>query len=271
MDNFGIPSLTFSGAAPPEPPILLVLGPEKVGKSTTAISLFDYPFQGARPLVLAFDEAGVDSCAQLGYQVPCIKIGRLPGSSFWEKTQVALLQVEQAFQNRRSDFALTSIVVDCASTMADKFMQEASAKYTNQLQAYGAVKTQCTQVMWRLIELGVPTVWYSWLKEPYIEEKGSGQNKSKKTVMGGPLIPGNFKATLAGKATQILLLEKVSVGNVEGADPQGYLRRFHTRTYNFVNCEGRYSQYLPEPAPAHLGWIIHQIMTRGGQQQQAGQ
>lgn len=262
-ENFGIAGLTFAGQEAPTAPILVVEGGEKVGKSTTILSLINWPQQGNQPLVLAFDDAGVDSIAQMGYPVACVKVSKQPGLNTWGKTQSALTQIENAFRSRKSTFPFTSIAIDCGSTMTDVFYREASKGMTNageKLSAYGAVLEQSREVMWRLYEIGVPTIWLCWLKEPYEETK----NGVKKFTLGGPLMTGNFKALLAGRASQILYLEKNKVGvNVAGADAQGYVRQFHTRTYKNVEAGGRYSQFLPEPCTANLGWILTMIMTRG--------
>lgn len=240
-----------------------------VHNSTLTTTLYDWPAKGKMPLVLAYDAAGVDSCAQFGFNVPHIKIKDQPGNSFYEKSLNAIANLKQVFAagRQRADFPFSTVVVDCASTMTDRFYEEATiAKKGVKLQAYGDVLDFSKRVMWSLLELGVPTIWYSWLKDAFVDESGEGPQKRRKTVMGGPLITGNFKATLAGKATQMLLLEKQNVGTGQpGTDAQGYRRVLHTRTYNNVECAGRYSQFLPEPCEPNLAYILHQIMTMGGQ------
>ncbi len=259
MENFGIPGLSYAGTEDPEPPIIVVEGGEKVGKSTTAISLVNWPKEGNYPLILAFDAAGVDSCAQMGYTMPCVKVKDQPGADTWQKTQSALTSIENAFRSKKGNFPFTSVVVDCGSTMTEKFWRDASKGMTNpgeKLQAYGTVLERSKEVMWRLLEIGVPTIWYTWIKEPFQDQK------TKRQVLGGPLLVGNFKAVLSGKASQILLMEKVKTGG-QGADAQGYVRQFHTKTHANIEAGGRYSQYLPDPCPPNLGWILTQIMTRG--------
>lgn len=261
MDNFGIPGLSLAGSEDPESPIIIVEGGEKVGKSTTAISLVNWPNQGNYPLILAFDAAGVDSCAQMGYSMPCVKIKDQPGLDNWQKTQSALTSIENAFKNKKNNFPFTSLVIDCGSTMTERFWRDASKGKTNpgeKLQAYGTVLEQSKEVMWRTLEIGVPVIWYTWIKESYQDQK------TKRQTLGGPLLVGNFKAVLAGKASQILLMEKVKNGiGSAGADAQGYVRQFHTKTYSNIEAGGRYSQYLPDPCPPNLGWILTQIMSRG--------
>lgn len=272
MENFGINGLTYAGTGVAEPPILLVIGPEKCGKSTLSLSLFDWPNQGDRPLVLAFDALGFDSVAQFG-SCPGIKVKDQPGLSFWDKTTSALTTLENAFVHSRRATPFTSIVVDCASTMADKFLQEARAKGNkNQLQDFGEALKHSMEVLWRLIDLGKPLIFLAWLREGFSETSGSQGQKKTVTKMGGALIEGQFKTRLAGRATQILYLEKVKQGaNAPGADREGYVRIFHTRPYNNVDAGGRLSQFLPDPCQAHLGYVLTQLITGRQQQQLAAQ
>src|SRR3989304_8723540 len=88
MENYGIPGLTYAGQGAIEPPILLIIGKEKSGKSSLALTLFDWPSPGCRPLVLAFDALGFDSVAQFA-PCPGIKVKDQPGLTFWDKTNVA--------------------------------------------------------------------------------------------------------------------------------------------------------------------------------------
>lgn len=250
----GIPGITFTGTVPNEPPIILVVGPEKIGKSTTAISLIDWPRPGAQPLIIAFDAGGPDSCAQLGYQMSVLKVKDQPGINMSDKTIRAAEIVARAFKSApRDQYPYTSIVIDCASTLVDKLFADALPRYKSQLQVYGEVKNVAERFFGIITEIGVPTIWYAWLKEPYED------NKTKKLMEGGAKITGAFKNTLAGRATNIVMLdrEKHGVGAV-GADAQGYVRMFHTRTYNNIALGGRYA--LPEPCPPHLGMILQTIM-----------
>lgn len=267
MENFGIPGLTYAGQGSIEPPIILVIGPEKVGKSTLALSLYDWPHQGCRPVVLAFDALGFDSVAQWTANIgPCpgIKVKDMPGLSFWDKTNCALTNLENAFRSGRQT-PLSSILVDCGSTMVDKLMQEGRAQGgRDPRQAFGYALNKANEVLWRLSELGKPVIWLAWLKEGFMDVQGSGPQKRQKMVLGGAQIEGSFRAKLTGKATQVMILEKVKHGNVPGADSEGYIRQFHTRTYNNVEAGGRLSQFLPEPCPANLGYVLSQI-TQGRQ------
>lgn len=261
MDNYGIPGLTYAGQGAVEPPILLVIGKEKCGKSTLALSLFDWPSQGCRPLVLAFDALGFDSVAQFA-PCPGIKVKDQPGATFWDKTNVAISNLETTFRSQRQT-PFTSIVVDCGSTMIDKFMQEGRAQGARDpRQAFGYALNKGNEVLWRLAELGKPIIWLAWLKEGFMETQGSGQGKRSRQVLGGAQIEGSFRAKLTGKATQVMILEKVKQGNVQGADSEGYTRIFHTRTYDNIEAGGRLSQFLPEPCPAHLGYVLN-LLTQG--------
>jgi hypothetical protein len=261
MDNFGIQGLTFAGQGAVEPPILLVIGKEKCGKSTLALSLFDWPNQGDRPLVLAFDALGFDSTAQFA-PCPGVKVKDQPGLTFWDKTNNAITNLEQVFRSgRRTPF--TSLLVDCGSTMVDKFMQEGRGMGARDpRQAFGYALNKSNEVLWRLIELGKPLIWLAWLKEGFMDVQGSGQAKRTKMVLGGAQIEGSFRAKLTGKATQVIILEKVKQLGAQGADAEGYVRQFHTRTYDNVEAGGRLSQFLPEPCPAHLGYVLS-LLTQG--------
>lgn len=261
-----VPGVTLTGTYPQEPPLLLVIGHEKSGKSTLSTTLVNWPKQGDMPLIIAADASGPDSCAKLGFQMPVLKIKDMPGRTFWEKTQAALNGVEGA--KRAGQLPCTSIVIDCASTLAEKLHMEDVRENpsADPRKNYGAVLTQTREFMHRILDLGLPTVWLAWLREPQVEEKVlPNGRRSKTTRLGGANIVGGFRNILAGKASMILPLEKVNVGQGQpGADETGYARCLHTRTWDQIEGGGRYSHLFPEPAPAHLGWIINQMM---GQQQ----
>lgn len=264
-NNYGLTGLTSAGVEPMEPPSLVVIGREKAGKSGMTITLQDWPYPGGRPLVLAVDSTGIDSCASLGYAASCIKVKDAPGQTFFEKMTNVVSNIENAFKARAPNFPFTSLVVDCTSTLTDRLLREAKAKYADGRAAYGQVNDQTLYIMWKLKDIGVPVIWYAWLKEPFVSESGSGNQKRRKTTLGGPLIDGEqLRGKLAGNATQIMLLDKVNVGvGQAGADAQGYRRELRTRTFDNVECGGRYNQYLPDPCPPHLGLVLTQLMTRG--------
>jgi hypothetical protein len=200
----------------------------------------------------------------------------MPGSTYWEKTNNALGSLEAAFStgsafaDPEKQYPITSIVVDCASTMCEKFYAESlrSKKAKDPRQNYGEVKTWATEVMARLDELNVPTIWLSWLKEPQIEEESLGGGaKSKRVILGGPNIVGSFRTVLGGKAHQILYLEKVkpppgaTIEKHPDLCSDGWIRRLHTKTYANIEANGRYTTKLPEPCPPDLAWILNQICS----------
>lgn len=250
----GIPGIVFTGSIPNEPPIILVIGAEKIGKSTTAISLIDWPRQGAMPLIIAFDAGGPDSCAQLGYQMHVLKVKDQPGMNMADKTLRLAQTVSNAFKAvPRDQYPYTSIVIDCASTMVDKIFADVAPRFKNPLQAYGELKRVSEGFFNIITEIGVPTIWYAWVKEPYED------TKTKKMMEGGAKITGAFKSTLAGRATNIVLLDREKHGEgAPGADAQGFVRMFHTRSYNNIALGGRYA--LPEPMAPHLGMVLHTIL-----------
>jgi len=258
---FDIPGLTIAGeGAAPEPPIILVVGSEKSGKSASATTLIDYPNKGDYPLVLAHDASGPDSCALLGYRMPVIKIQDMPGASYAAKMESTIAAVQGLFA-RGTGRKPTALVVDCASTMADRLYQEAKPQFADGRGAYGYVLGNCSSFLSKLVALRVPTIWYAWLREAFIKESEKNGQKTKRQELGGANITGNFKAVLAGRATMIFVLEKVRapggcstpVGTVPpGSD--GFVRLFHTRTWEMIEGGGRYN--LPEPMPAHLGFCL---------------
>ena len=262
-----IPGVVFTGDIPIDNPAILVISPEKAGKSSLAGTLFDYPRQGDRPLVLAFDHTGPESCNRLGWRVPHIRMGDQPGATLFEKTKNVLSSLEAAKIRgqlvTQEGNPITSIVIDCASTMASKFFEHAELRSNNPdpRSYYGDTLRQSNQVLSRIMDLGLPNIWLAWLQEPHVaEEKNDKGQKQKKMIFGRPNIPGNFKQSLAGRVHMILYLEKIKVGmGVQGADDTGYTRVLHTKTYDNVEAGGRFNDVLPEPAPPQLGWIVHQI------------
>lgn len=262
-----IPGVTLTGQYPQEPPLLLVIGPEKCGKSTLATTLVNWPAQNDMPLVIAVDASGPDSCAKLGYSMPHIKVKDQPGRIFWEKCQYVLTTLENA--KRSGQFPFTSIVIDCASTLAEKLhMDDMRENPSNDPRKnYGNILNQTREFMHRIVDLGLPSVWLAWLREAQVEEKVlPNGRKSKTTRLGGANIVGGFRNILAGRASMILPLEKINVGSGQpGADETGYSRVLHTRTWDQIEAGGRYSHLFPEPAPAHLGWVINQMMGKNTQ------
>lgn len=259
-DRALVHGVTFtSQLAPTEPPLITLVSKAKCGKSTAAISLFDWPNDGDRPLMVAFDRTGPDSCAQLGYAVPNVKIADLPGANIWEKSKNFLVNMEDVYISRRKR-PYSSLVVDCGSTQANAYWTAAAA-FTNKLQRYGAVLEQCTEFLDRVMELGIPVIYLSWLQEPWTEEKGNTKDGNKQTIphKGGLSIKGSFRETLAGRSMMILLLEKTKPSPaVKERDADGFKRVFHTREYASVECGGRYK--LPEPMDANMGTVLAMIM-----------
>jgi hypothetical protein len=257
-----IPGSESTSLVPSEPANILVMSPPKHGKSCLATTLIGWPEEGCEPAVLAFDPTGPDSCAQLGFQLNgVVKVVKqplaalpMPGDDekypFFAKTVTALTSLEQFFRKRSKQY--TSLVIDCASTMTSKLLEDAEKVHKDGRAAYGAVLKQSKEVYSRMTNLGIPTIWLSWLQEPY----ESKDNKGRVTAMnlGGPKLDGSFKAHLAGSVHMMLMLEKKSVGRVEGADASGCIRQFHTKTWNRIECSGRYA--LPEPMPANLGLVL---------------
>lgn len=255
----GIPGVVFSSTIPVEPPIIVVSAREKTGKSTLATTLFDWPKKGDKPLVLAFDPTGPDAAARIGMPLPHIKIRDEIGATYREKTKSLITKLEMHFANGQRPY--TSIVVDCASTAADLIFEETSRLSTNSdpRSHYGEVLAVLKSLFFRLMDLRVPIIWLAWLREP--ETVQDKDTKAKRFVMGGPQILGQFKATLAGKAHVLALLDKTQpIGNEPfPVSSDGFVRKLHVRPYGGVNCESRYA--LPNPCPANLAWILHWVMN----------
>ena len=277
-NGFAIPGLTYTGSTPSEPPFLLVIGDAKVGKSTTAITLFDYPKKGDQPLVIAADPTGPDSCSKFGYRVATLKIRDMPGVSYKDKVKATITAIEQGIMNGTRP---GSIVLDCVSTLIERLLsdEQQTSKNPDPRAAYYPAELELRGVMNRLQDLGLPIIFLAWLKEGgvYDIRTPTGQ-KGKRLVLGGASVMGDkMRALVAGKPHMILLMQKVKVGiGQPGADDQGHIRQFRTATYDNIECGGRYS--LPDPSPAHLGWCLNAIMQgpaffqqqQQQQQQQSG-
>jgi hypothetical protein len=261
----GIPGVTMCGLGGFEPPNVLVISPEKAGKSSLAVSLLGWPDPMGMPVVLAFDPSGPDSCAALGYPVPVLKVKDMPGSNAWEKTSAALARLESYFAKKPDTKQpyFSSIVVDCASRMAEVFFGESLRlhKSKDKRQNYGHLLEQSRETYNRLTVLGVPTFWLAWQRDAHVEENIVDGKRFTKQTMGGPQIAGQFKSFLAGSCHQICILEKRKVSpETPGISSDGFLRVFHTKNWRLIEAGGRYR--LPEPMPAHLGMLVDSIMRR---------
>lgn len=259
---FNIPGMVYTSSVLSQPPFILILGREKCGKSTLALTLFDYPNKGDQPYVLAFDPTGPDSCSKFGVAVAHTKIKDLPPARFIDKAKMALDNLERAVQQGQRP---GSIVLDCFSTMVEKILSEDArfSKNPDPRSNYRVALDFTRDYLNRLIDLGIPLIGLSWLEEGSVEEKeGPNGSKSRRMVLGGASILGKkARALVAGKAQMILILDKVKTGvGSPGADQDGYIRQLHTRTWENIEAGGRYT--LPEPSPAHLGWCLNVIMGK---------
>lgn len=233
--------------------------------SIAATTLVNYPEQGKHPLVLAWDKTGPDACIRLGYQPYAMKIQDLPGKKYWDKARVALDNLEKNQSMLHGMHG--AIITDCMSTMVDRLHEDARrfSPNPNPMSHFGDALMQSKEWINRLVDLGLPTIFLAWLRAPEMyETTAPNGQKVKKFEMGGPNIMGNTRALIAGKAHHIVYLEKVKQGiGTAGADDEGYVRIFHTKPYENINCHGRYSHVLPEPCPAHLGFVLGCITGRG--------
>lgn len=230
--------------------------------ATVGTTLVNWPREGLHPLFLAFDESGPNSCLTLGYQPHVMPVKKLPGATAWEKTREALTQLEANRVKLHQTYG--SLIVDCGSTMLDMLHESARrfSKNPDPRSHFGEALMQAKEVMNRLMALELPIWWLAWLREPEtVEERGPNPNvKIKRILPGGPNIIGNFRSMLAGKVQHIFILEKVNVGRgQQGADSDGFARIFHTKDWQNIRAGGRFSHLLPEPMPAHAGYVMSLI------------
>lgn len=254
----GIPGLVTIGLEPMRAPRIGVLAREKSGKSTLAISLENWPRPGCRPLVLAFDETGPVSCAKLGHPQIGIVVKDCPGVTLQQKMAWLISNLRQ---NIASEPSITSIVVDCTSTMAEFIFDEMSRSSRNpdERDTYKRMNNLCKAFFWQLCDLGLPTIWIAWLREPATHK----ENGVSRFIPGGPQIPGEqFRNMFAGACQALVLLEKrLPAPNdpPQAISSDGWVRQFRTKSYAGINCEARFG--LPDPMPAHLGWLLQYIVA----------
>lgn len=244
-------------------PILLVMAAEKSGKSSLGTTLFGWPEPAKQPLFLAWDKTGPDACVRLGYSPHAIKIPDLPGERHWQRAQVCLTTLEQNVNAIKQQYG--SVIVDCCSTMTDRLHEDARrfSKNTNPKSHFGDCLMQAKEFMNRVTDLGLPSVWLSWLREAEVEETTlpNGQKKTR-IIPGGPHIIGGFRQLVAGKAHHNFVLEKQYAGRGSpGCDEQGYRRVLHAAPWSNIASGGRYGHILPDECPANLGLIMQAITT----------
>ena len=245
-------------------PTVLVMSAEKQGKSSLATTLFGWPTPEKQPLFLAWDPTGPESCVNLGYSphAAIIKIDH-PGERHWPKAQQILTMLEQNVHAIKQQYG--AIVVDCCSTMTDRLHEDARrfSKNPNPQSHFGDCLMQSKEFLNRVRDLGLPSVWLSWLKEAEYDEQTSATGvKRVRIIPGGPHILGSFRQLIAGKAHHIFALEKQRVGfGQPGADAQGYKRVLHAAPWSNIATGGRYAHLLPDECPANLAMIFQAITT----------
>ncbi len=259
-----IPGMTKVRGDDNKAPVLLVMSPEKAGKSSLGVTLFGYPTPEKQPAFLAWDPTGPTACVRLGYSPHAMKITiDSPGDRHWPVAQRVLTTLEQNVQQIKAQYG--ALIIDCCSTMIDRLHEDARRfeKNTNPKSHFGVALMQGKEFMNRIVDLGLPTVWLSWLREAEVEEINL-PNGSKKTrvIPGGPHIIGGFRQLVAGKAHHIFVLEKQRVGpGTVGADAQGYKRVLHAAPWANIASGGRYAHLLPDECPADLSLILRAITT----------
>lgn len=258
-----IPGIVQVSATDNQSPIILIMSPEKYGKSSLACTLFDYPSPGKQPLILAWDRTGPDSCVKLGYYPHTLRIPDLPGAHHWDKARFALDTLEKNAAQIKASYGC--LITDCASTMVDRLHEDARrfSDNPNPKSHFGDALMQAKEYLNRIIDFGLPSVWLCWMREQEVVEDNINGRKIRKMIMGGPNIIGSFRALLGGRSHHMMILDKVKYGmGAPGADDQGYVRLLRTRTYNGVNAGGRYEHLLPDPCQPHLGFVMATITGR---------
>lgn len=269
-----LPGVTLGTGLDNYAPMLTVTAGEKSGKSTTVITtLRGYPSPQHHPLVLAFDEFGPDACIRMGYQPHSIRIVRQPGNTWIEKARGVMRMLEQNKAQYQAQYG--SVVVDCASTAAAAFHDDARNTPKNKNNPdvrapYFEMALYFKEFVGRVIDFGLPSIWLAWLAEGGTSVEKEGDRKIERQELGGPDVMGRkLRNFLAGRAQHNLLLEKRKLG--KGAtdqfgipvDDEGCSRLVHTQPWAMVNAGGRYSHLLPEPCPPNFSYVLGQITGRG--------
>lgn len=265
----GISGVVYAGQTPREPPQILVVGDEKTGKSSLTTTLFDWPYQGCRPFVIAADSTGVESCAQLGFPVAHVKVKNAAGANTAERMDNVVKDVCAKWQPVGPTFPFSSVVIDCVSTYSELLLTEdmAANPSPDPRRNYGNILPIQKRLYWDLYNLGVPVIWLGWRRPPNEITTGSGAQKKTTREPGGLEVPGKFRKILAGWVHQIFILEMKKVGlGVQGADKEGFSRVLHSRSHDGVIAGGRWQTLLPNPAPPHLGYLLNLMLGINPQQ-----
>lgn len=273
-----LPGVSVTQDLDNQAPIILVSAREKDGKSTTAItSCVGWPTQELHPLVLAIDDTGPDACLNLGYRPLKMRFRDedYPGVPFHQRVKMALGTLEA----RKAQLKLQhgAIIIDDASTLANRLHEDAkrepkNARNPDMRAPFFELGVWFKEIINRVADLGLPSIWLSWLTEGNIEKTKDAQGRDQvRMEMGGADILGRkLRNFLAGRAHQMFVLEKRKIGvgskdydTGQPADALGYSRVLHARPWNNINAGGRYDRLLPPICPPHVGWILSQICGRG--------
>lgn len=256
----GISNIVFSGEVPEEPKIVTILGDEKSGKSVLTTQLMDWPEEGGRPLVLATDARGVESCAEVGVRVPNIKIRDQAGANIIQKMDGVIRDLRVKWKKfdpkNPTVFPFTTVVWDCASSFGQEAMRDIDEFNTNpdDRSDYKILGNAFQRVWYGLRDLGVPIIVYAWWRHAHKDQNG-------KLEVGGAEVPGKWSKSLTGLADQVLILEK-SNGTPNGVYrcSDGFDRKLHTRMYQGTPAGGRYESRLEKVEEAHLGMVLAKLM-----------
>lgn len=281
-----LPGVTIATDRDMQSPMLSVCSPPKFGKSRTVItSLIDWPAPGMHPLVIAVDDSGPLSCIDAGYYPHRVRLREedYPGVAFDMRIRMALSGLTARRQELRQRYG--SIVVDCGSTLADKLHDAAKRLTKNannpQMQApFFELGIWFKEVMNRIRELDLPSIWLSWQTEGFVQSEKDAQGRAKVTShMGGPDIMGaKLRNYYSGQFAHNFILERRKVGTGmkdyetgQLGDGDGNVRVLHSKPYNNVDAGGRLQRFLPAVCPAHIGWILSAITGKGPYAQQTQQ
>lgn len=281
-----LPGVTIATDRDMQSPMLSVCSPPKFGKSRTVItSLIGWPTPNMQPLVIAVDDSGPLSCIDAGYYPHRVRLREedFPGCAFDQRIRMALSSLTTRRQELRAQYG--SIVVDCGSTLADKLHDAAKRLPKNannpQMQApFFELGIWFKEVMNRIRELDLPSIWLSWQTEGFVHVEKDAQGRAKSTSqMGGPDIMGaKLRNYYSGQFAHNFILERRKVGTGmkdydtgQLGDADGNVRVLHSKPYNNVDAGGRLQRFLPPVCPAHLGWILSAITGKGPYAQQTQQ
>lgn len=256
----GIANIVFSGKGPEEPKTVTILGDEKSGKSVLTTTLMDWPSEGAMPLVIAADARGVEACAEVGIEVPNLKVRDQPGAHIIDKMDGLIRSLRTKWRKfdpkNPKDFPFTSVVWDCASSYGQEAMRDIDEfnKNPDDRSDYKILANAFQRTFYGLRDLGVPVIIYAWWRHAHKDQDG-------KLDPGGAEVPGKWSKNLTGLSDVILILEKTNgTPNGKFLCSDDFDRKLHARMRQGTPAGGRYQSRLNPVEPANLGLVLAKLM-----------